>query len=42
MSRTCETAAELAHGNVETAFSRAVKEPFLDLCAIRAKDVTGR
>jgi integrase len=26
--------------HVETAFARAVKEPFSDLCAIRAKDVT--
>jgi integrase len=26
--------------HVETAFARAVKEPFRDLCAIRAKDVT--
>jgi len=26
--------------HVETAFARAVKEPFPDLCAIRAKDVT--
>jgi hypothetical protein len=26
--------------HVETAFARAVKEPFPDRCAIRAKDVT--